>query len=250
MAHAQSLDRLATVDRRLSSRVGTLGSLSPSRERATPLALVGEHFLTVRVDRDLGIAFATALSAVVEAQAEAFPGNLFWDYDYPAARLFSRMQAAPEQAVASTELIVSLHQTFGVRSRIQFSYAHDFIYGFDWARWVERNAEHRSHVGPLDPVFLEYLLGRGRELLSLIANDDATYPALPEGQARNSFGFLRDPRSERRLHEDLAERNLIPVQAWRFDAEPMWQQPFARLREERARALGLWVHAPGRADGA
>lgn len=234
------LDRLQSAFREMKATLGHLRSLAPGREEATPLPELGEQLLA-GVDAEIADAFSISLAAIARAQIDSFPTNLFWDLDYPAARLLAAARApdpleALERAAAR---IVELDRIFGVRSKIQFRYAHDFIYGFDWARWVPAE-EGRAEVGPFDEPFLAYMTRRGGEILDLIAKNDAKYPELPRGVARNPFGFSREPEDEARLHHDLAERGLIPVEAWRIDAEPTWNRSFARLREERAHALGLW----------
>ena len=74
--------------------------------------------------------------------------------------------------------------------------------------------------------------------MKLISENDAKYPRLEAGVMRNPFEFPREPEDEARLHEDLARRGLIPVEAWRFDAVPRFSEPFSDLRRERALSLG------------
>jgi hypothetical protein len=237
------LDLLAKSDARLRETIGPLKSLSPEGRNATPLVEIGERWITRDVPSALGSAFASSLAAIVEAQSRGFPDNLFWDLDYPAAALFNAAIQAPELATErlarSTDAVVALQGVFGMQSPVQFRYAHDFLYGFDWARWVARNEAQRATVGPFDTPFLESMLSRGREILEQIAVHDASYPSLPKGEPRNPFRFQRDPRSEEALHRDLAERGLVPVEAWRHDAAPRWDRPYRALREARASELGL-----------
>ena len=79
---------------------------------------------------------------------------------------------------------------------------------------------------------------RGHELLALIAQRDEKYPPLADDRPRNPFGFSREPDAEVAIHRDLAARDLIPVEAWRWDAAPRFDRPFADLRRERAVAHG------------
>lgn len=243
--HSLVLDRLHSLSRHLRGAAGPLRSLAPDRAEATPLPELGERVLSDDVPEGAAFAFATALCAIVEAQLENFPENVFWDFDYAAERLMTEARAATETASAARRLsaasarIVALEEIFGTKSKIQFRYVHDFMYGFDWARWVQLDP-CRASSGPFDEPFLAYMSGRGREITELIGRHDAKYPELPRGVARNPFGFSREPADEERLHKDLAERGLVPVEAWRMDATPTWNRPFSKLREERARALGLW----------
>jgi hypothetical protein len=241
--HAASLERLRAIGTRLRDRVGVLRSLSPGRREATPLVELGERLLTDAVPPELGEAFGRALEALVEAQSQNFPRSLFWDFDYPAARLLAAaacdFQASSKRLADASTLLVTLQRAYGEASEIKFRYAHDFTYGFDWARWVLRESASRENVGPFDIEFLLHLQRRAREIGKLIAGNDERYPRLPQGVDRNPFGFTRGPLEEERLHRDLAERGLIPVEAWRVDAVPRWREPFSEFRAERARALGL-----------
>jgi hypothetical protein len=219
--------------------------MAPGRSTARSLVDIAEELGAEAVLEPAALsAFATALEGIALAQVASFPGNLFWDLDFPAARLLDLARGEPELAVSRLEhtaaRFAALQRGFGAASKIRFRYAHDFIYGFDWARWVQREPAARSAVGPFEPPFLAYLLDRGEEIVRLVEQDDAKYPKLSPGEARNPFGFTREPADEERLHRDLAERGLVPVEAWRRDAVPRWDLPFAALREERARALGLW----------
>jgi hypothetical protein len=242
---AAVLDDLRRVDRRLRERVGVPKTLSPSRAEATPLVEIAEQILVEAIAPEAAEAFATAIADMVEAQVKSFPGNIFWDLEFPATRLLAlaRDTAAVGRtrlAVASG-LIVAVQRGFGRESTIHFRYTHDFAYGFDWARWVKQDSGARSAFGPLAPEFLRHMQKRAAEIHELVQRNDAKYPKLPLGASRNPFGFAREPREEELLLRDLAERRLLPVEAWRLDAEPRWDLPFSELREERAKALGIWL---------
>ncbi len=188
----------------------------------------------------LRLEHAKALATIAGAMLEGFPGNLFWDLDFLAAQLGQearRRGAAGVRQLGSS--VAELQRRFGASSVIQFQYTHDFIYGFDWARWVSKDPEHRAGVGPFDLEFVRYLERRGTELELLVQADDEKYPKLAPGEARNPFAFSRTPVDERRLHVDLAQRGLLPVEAWRTDAQPRWHEPYAELRNQLARELGL-----------
>ncbi|MCA9707587.1 MAG: aldo/keto reductase [Myxococcales bacterium] len=138
------------------------------------------------------------------------------------------------------EQIAALQDLFGQGTAIRFRYVHDFVYGFDWAKWVARDPAARASVGPFEPPFLAFMLERGHQLLQLIADGrDRKYPPLPDDRPRNPFGFSREPEAEIALHQSLAADGLLPVEAWRVDAQPRWDRPYAELRRQRALALGL-----------
>jgi hypothetical protein len=182
-----------------------------------------------------------ALSRIAEAQLLAFPDNIFWDFDLLACRLFAGArrgeQGAEDRLRSTSDLVVRLHERFGAEP-IAFRYAHDFVYGFDWARWVAKDPDTRATIGPFDVEFLHALLNRGAELIELIARDDEKYPKLGGG-ARNSFGFSREPQHERALLEELARRGSLPVEAWRAESEPRWQPPYHVIRETVAKELHI-----------
>jgi hypothetical protein len=122
---------------------------------------------------------------------------------------------------------------------INFRYVHDFMYGFDWARWVSHEPETRQGIGPFDKIYLYHVEERRGELVEFIAEHDAQFGLAADGVHHNPFSFSREPADERRLHEALAGDNLIPVQAWRFDGTRGWAQPYTQIREQYAQKLGI-----------
>lgn len=232
-------ERLAAID----ARLGHARTLDPDRPRATPLATL---VATVTTDptRDARVveAFAHGVADVADAILENFPDNIFWDLDGVLSTLWGG-PCADERGDASvrevTRAMVELQEMFGRHGPIRFRYAHDFLLGYDWARWVRRDPASRAGIGPFDRAFLDRMRRRGGELLALIDDDDRKYPRLDGPEHRNPFGFSREPGDEARLLEDLAARALVPVRVWSREATPRWDQPFAELREARARALGM-----------
>lgn len=165
-----------------------------------------------------------------------FPENLFADLDAIAAVLATR-----RDALAHAERIARVHAVFGAETPLRFRYAHDFLYGLDWARWVARDPAARRDVGPYDDGFLEYSEQRAAELAALVARGDPKYGPLEAGAHRNPFPFKRDLVSERVLHRALAAADEIPVRAWDPAAPAVWDKPFGALREARAAALALGI---------
>jgi hypothetical protein len=213
-------------------------TLAPNRTQATPLVeLVGA--LAEPNERPHLTALA---SGVAEAQLRCFPENLLWDFDFYVASVHRRARQARSYAdylEHVAEITVGLMGLYGQQSTIRFRYVHDFIYGFDWARWVRRDPATRRAVGPFSIEFLQQIETRGRDILTLIESDDALYPQLSGPGARNPFAFSREPDDELRLYRALAERGCIPVEAWRADAQPNASLDFDALREETAGSLGL-----------
>lgn len=218
-------------------------SLCPGRELARPLAeLIPDEAL----EPSSRFAVARAIVAIANAVRRNFPGNLFGDLDVVLGVLEHGARLHGDAWVRETGLrIVELHELFGHGTRVQFRYVHDFLYGFDWARWVRREPASRAGVGPFDANFLGYVRSRGGELLELIARGDEKYRPIAPGVDRNPFAFPRDPKAEACLLVDLARRGWVPVTAWRSDAVPIWDRDFAGERERRARELGLTRPAQG-----
>ena len=185
---------------------------------------------------------AAAAAAVAQAQIQSFPDNLFWDFDFFLASIHRRAVAASDYASYVehvTRMTVSLMRLYGQQSVIRFRYVHDFMYGFDWARWVRRDPEARRGVEPFDLEFLEQIRSRGLDILALIEADDESYPRLTDGASRNPFSFSREPEEELSLYRLLAARGCVPVETWRVDAQPDASRDFDALREEAAKSLGL-----------
>ncbi len=225
------LERLERLERALGARA----SLDASRERASsPVELAAR---LVRSGPERARAFTDALADVVEVLVEDFPDNIFWDLDYLASCLWGT--GTPEGMRAFSRRVVKLCRGFGNKSELRFRYAHDFLFGYDWARWVARESAERSGVGPFDDVFLDYLECRLGELRGLISDNDAKYGQLEGREFRNPFAFRREPHEEAQLHQVLAQEGLIPVKAWRLDGERRWDLPFSELRTDTARRLGL-----------
>lgn len=213
-------------------------TLDPSRSAATPLTEVVSELADSRQSPHL----AAAASAVAEAQLQSFPENLFWDFDFYLASIHRHAAATSDYAsylenVAG--ITVGLMRFYGQQSAIRFRYVHDFMYGFDWARWVRREPAARRGSEPFGLDFLRQTESRGRDIVALIDADDEWYPRLAEGASRNPFLFSREPNDELALYRLLAERGDVPLQAWRLDARPDAARDFDALRQDAAASLGL-----------
>jgi hypothetical protein len=238
----RSLDRLAEADALLDAEGVARLTLDPQRARASSLRAIGQALLDGPLPAGAAMALAEGLVASARAIRTHFPDNLFWDLDHVAASALREAMHAREVTAslrASFAEVVALCALFGRSTPIRFRYAHDFLYGFDWAKWVRRDPSTRTHVGPFDRAFLRAMRVRGAELLALIATGDRTYPPLRDASARNPFRFSREPDAELSLHRDLARRGLVPVRAWTLGDAPVWNRRYAEEREARARVLGL-----------
>lgn len=235
-------DPLAAADAAIDAAAPERHTLAPERARARSLV---EVWAALRRGDDppaLALAFPRGLAAIALAELQAFPGNLLWDYEFMAAELLreARSSADPAATVsARCRQIADLQRLYGRETAIAFTYVHDFVYGYDWAKWIRREPPRRRGHRPYSPAFLAYMERRGGELLALIEADDRKYPSLARGRPRNPFPFSRAPAAELELHRELARRGEVPVEAWRYDARPRWDRNYAALRAERARVLGL-----------
>jgi hypothetical protein len=229
---------LAEIDSRIAATPRGPLTLDPARDAATPLErLVAELCESQELPH-----LTMAASCAADAQLRCFPQNLFWDFDFYVASIHREAQTTqdyPAHLQAVTEVTVGLMRLYGQDSNIRFQYVHDFIYGFDWARWVRRSEETRRAPQPFSLDFLREIDSRGRDILALIEADDERYPQLRDASARNPFSFSREPDDELRLYRSLAERDGIPVQAWSIDARCDASRDFDSIRDDAAERLGL-----------
>ena len=222
---------------RLGPLLGVRASLDVSRACAPLPVELAARVLAGVEDEARGRAFIQALTDVVLVLSEDFPDNIFWDLDYLACRLWNA--GGPRDIEVFSQRVVRLFRGFGNKSELRFRYAHDFLFGFDWARWVAREPSARAGIGPFDLAFFDYLDSRRQTLLELISDNDTKYHQLDGPAFRNPFTFLREPHEEVLLHQVLAREDHIPVKAWRMDGECRWELPFSDLRAAAARRLGI-----------
>jgi hypothetical protein len=239
---AEAHARLAEADRFLDAHAWGRRSLAPGREQSRSLLAAFGAVVLPEDDAATLVALATGVAELAQVQRESFPDNLCCDLDLLIADTLRRARASARpvaEVTARLGQVCRLQRLYGGDTAIRFRYVHDFVYGFDWAKWVGRDPDLRAAVGPFDAKFLDHLERRAHVLFGLIAADDAVYGQIPEDQSRNPFPFSREPEAELALHRDLAARGLVPVAAWDPDAAPTWRRAFAALRVERAAALGL-----------
>lgn len=194
----------------------------------------------------LKLEVARAIYTIVRTEQQHFPENIFWDKQYLVRYLLDQAQGQGmgyirEFAHTFTELLA----LFGRGSAISFRYVHDFMYGFDWAKWVKKDREQRSHIAPFSLEFMHGMMQRGQELLQLIEENDQKYHQLGSGEKyRNPFAFSREPADETRLLRGLAAQGMIPVPAWDWNATPRWDLAFADARQALSSQLGILKAKP------
>jgi len=212
--------------------------------------------------RGVRVALRSGLVAFDHALREHFPDNVYGDVD---AMVFDFVAAVADldeaRAAAGVErrfaAVAELFSRYGEHGPIRFRYAHDLLYGYDWAKWRWRARHGERGVGEVvtpvfgDPgpwslPFLKRMKCRACELEGLIAAGDATYPPLDDVDVddathRNPFRFARGLDAERALYRELARRDLIPVAAWSSapTRRDVWERPYGALRERVAADLAL-----------
>jgi len=221
--------RLLDVDHILRRHVPRPLSLCPGRKEITSFVSLGQQLTDESKPRNFYIDAAEGLKVIVAAQINNFPDNIFWDYDYFCAVLFSQdSQSGLNNIIHSVE---SLMKTYGVHSELSFQFVHDFTYGFDWARWVSKKPEERRKYHLFTMEFFTYLSKRQGELVELIGKNDQKYNQLAKGKRRNPFKFSRTPEDEKIVLQNLSDQNMIPVPAWDISPTTRWNHDFTKIRE-------------------
>ena len=217
-------------------------SLNPHRTLSTSFSALGNWIVQTTDDLQFIKVFRETLADILQSILRNFPENIFWDFDCLVISMLRQALLAEKGAdyflKFFAEKIELLMDLFGNKSEIRFRYLHDFIYGFDWAKWVQKEPKARNLIEPFNPAFLDYLLSRGQEILQLICLGDRQYHHLCENLYRNPFDFSREPKDEIRLFTYLAGQKLIPVAAWDWNVSPVWNKPFHQMRE----SLSLELH--------
>lgn len=210
-------------------------SLNPRKNVATSFRDIGTIVAERTDNTQLVECLFNTIKAILSAQLKNFPENLFWDYDFMIHSMLEQALSAKEGAITFLEefadKVIELMFMCGCEREIRFPYVHDFTYGFDWARWVQKDPV-RANIQPFSLTFLDYLHSKGKELLHRISIDDARYHQISTSSYRNLFRFSRDPKDEYKLLTYLAQYQLIPVAAWNWNAATIWDKPFDQLREQ------------------
>ena len=197
--------------------------------------------ITNLIQQEKRLPFIASYSNIVMAQIKNFPNNIFWDFEYFLYQYALKIKKNDKYLdfIAHYEIkIIRLLQLFGQESNIKFKYLHDFTYGFDWSKWVQDAPEQRSAVQPFDEVFLDYLYKRGLELLELIKANDKKYGKLQDGKTyRNPFSFSRSTANEKKLFEQLAKDNMLPIKLWDIAAQPIWDKAYYQYRKSISNGL-------------
>lgn len=218
-------------------------SLNPQKKFITSFAELGNLITEETTEIQLINTIKNTLEGIINAQIQNFPGNIFWDFDFMVSSMLRQALTSDIGAIAFVESfgkkMVLLTNLFGINQEIHFRYVHDFMYGFDWARWVQKDPHNRAQIEPFSLFYLDYLLAKGKELLQRISlGQSASYKLCATG-FRNPFNFSREPEDESRLLTHLAKTQFIPVPAWNWNASPVWNKPFEEIRQQVALKLNI-----------
>ncbi|MCJ8280468.1 MAG: hypothetical protein MJK14_11335 [Rivularia sp. ALOHA_DT_140] len=230
------------LDETLTQQIVKPLSLNPNQSLITSFTELEVKVVQQVSDVKLIIIFRDNLHKILNALLHNFPENIFWDFDFIVSCMLSQALSADtivKTLEEFTNKIVLLMNMFGKESEIRFRYVHDFMYGFDWARWVKKKPNQRDNSQPFCLHFLDDLLCKGEEILQRIKKDDAKYPQISEKRYRNPFCFSREPEDERRLLTYLAACECIPVAAWEWNAVGIWDKPFYQIREDASQKLNI-----------
>ncbi|MEH1825278.1 MAG: hypothetical protein V7L22_07895 [Nostoc sp.] len=231
------------IDEILAQQSVNLLSLSPEKTLITSFTELGNLITEQNTDIKIIITLQETLEIIVRTQLQNFPENIFWDFDFLVSSMLRQALAADEGAIPFLKIfgakMVSLTEMFGNKTEMRFRYVHDFIYGFEWARWVQKEPQNRAHIEPFSLVFFDYLLVKGKELLQRINHGQVVSYKLCDTGYRNPFTFSREPEDEYRLLSYLAEEQLIPVAVWNWNASPVWNKPFQEMRQQLALKLNI-----------
>ncbi|AFY56761.1 hypothetical protein Riv7116_4333 [Rivularia sp. PCC 7116] len=230
------------LDDILAQQVVSPFSLNPNQLFITSFAQLEVKVVRQVSDSYLVTIIYDTLHKVLDALLHNFPENIFWDFDFIVSSLVQLALSAEEKVEILKDFgnkIVSLMGMFGKESEIRFRYVHDFMYGFDWARWVKKKPNYRANSDPFCIHFIDHLLIKGEEILHSIKTNDAKYPQISGKRYRNPFCFSREPQDEYRLLNYLAACKCIPVAAWEWNTVGVWDKPFYQLREDASQKLNL-----------
>ena len=231
------------IDEILAQQSVNLLSLNPKKTLITSFAELENLIAEQNTDIQIITTIQATIENIVRSQLQNFPENIFWDFDFLVSSMLRQALNADDGAIAFLKVfgkkMVCLTEMFGNKTEIRFRYVHDFMYGFEWARWVQKEPQKRAHIEPFSPLFLDYLLVKGKELLQRINHGQVVSYKLCETGYRNPFTFSREPEDEYRLLTYLAEEQLIPVAVWNWNASPVWNKPFQEMRQQLALKLNI-----------
>ena len=211
-------------------------SLNPNQGEAQSLWDLGNLAQTMIPDVHQFDEVMMATITVAHIQLDCFPKNIFWDLD-GFVKVFWSLKSTSE-IKGCIEQLERLYRAFS-EGQTRFQYAHDLIFGFDWARWVQKDPVTRASIGPFEATFLDRMEHRHQQLVEEVkGRDSEKYPYMKELETnegfRNPFGFSREYEDEIAVMTELAAQNFIPVPFWNIDFQAEWDKPYERVRKQIA----------------
>jgi hypothetical protein len=217
-------------------------TLSPKRKHAFDQSKFEESLRSFNLQNEEWNFVEDFLISIVESIQFNFPHNIFFDIDYLSFEVINQCKSTNtdflEQLDLKRKKLISIFELFGKDSKIKFRYIHDFIYGFDWLKWMLEKRNPMENQSPYGNDFLNYISSRGAELVLLIDQNDVKYPDLME-EYRNPFLFSRTPIEEEKLHRVLQETDSLPISSWDIFAIPKFDKNYSSIRTQTAHSLGI-----------
>ena len=143
--------------------IETMSSLSPQRETCIALEELGLLLRQLGATPDRCVTLVAMMGLLREDVQRHFPENIFYDDEVLAFTLLRSDNL--EGLFGKLRILLAM---FGTHSPICFRYVHDWLYGYDWIKWVSRNPEY-AHTGPFCEEFVDYMVKRGEEIQASIA---------------------------------------------------------------------------------
>ncbi|BDA79390.1 hypothetical protein LPTSP3_g23200 [Leptospira kobayashii] len=236
------MNPFSEIDRFLDLRYPTRRTLCPNRNQVTRFEEIGNQISDLLGNEQDWKHSAEITYKIVDSVVDHFPENIFWDFDYMIMKIVGNSayseQGFRQSMDLTVEKILNIFFIFGKNSSIKFRYIHDFIYGYDWLKWMLEKKHPGDEIDPYGVSFLDYIGHRGMEMISLIAKNDSNYPEL-NGLYRNPFLFSRSDEDEIHLLKDLAASGNIPIEAWDRYANPKSDRNYSKIRLERSEQMGI-----------
>ncbi|MDF3818532.1 hypothetical protein P3G55_01395 [Leptospira sp. 96542] len=217
-------------------------SLNPNDTKLSDFNLIEISLSELQLNIEELDVLSDSIFSIVKAVVYHFPENIFWDFNFLVRQLAQISKfSSPNffSTIRSLSIqIIRIFEIFGNHSKIKFRYIHDFIYGYDWLKWMLEKKKDTDDINPFGFDFLNYIESRGLELQALIDQNDSKYPMLND-EYRNPFLFIRTTEEEMNLHKELSRLHQIPIEAWDGFAVPKYDQNYSAIRLEVSKQLGI-----------
>ncbi|TGN14038.1 hypothetical protein [Leptospira ilyithenensis] len=236
------MNPFSEIDRFVDLKYPSRRTLCPAKNQVTRFEEIGNQISDLLQNETNWKYSAEVTSKIVHSVMDHFPENIFWDFDYMIMKIVNNSIDPEQDFLQSMSLtagkILNIFSIFGKNSAIKFRYIHDFIYGYDWLKWILEKKQPGDETDPYGVCFLDYIGHRGMEMISLVGKNDTNYPEL-NGEYRNPFLFSRSDEDEINLLTNLARSGNIPIEAWDRYANPKSDRNYSKIRLERSEQMGI-----------